>query len=272
MKYTISEMSELLGVTTHMLRNYEKLGIISPEIDKNNGYRYYTVLDTRRFILSRAFHSAGIPLTICADIMNQDYSLEKVTDVFEKQLEAIEWEQIRLKYVKEYLTYQLELLPVLKDQIDKLVIEHFSEPFWYLSFSTDEIADNSRLKQDEKEKWIKAMPGVKWVSKIPHEELIKYSSGVIHYTYGMLCSQSTARELGLKRTENVHIVPAGDYITTLHTKKERGPFTWEDIQTMTTYLRQRGIQSFGDGFSSIIASYRENGEQVNVHKLFVKIL
>ena len=30
-RYTISEMAELLGVTTHMLRHYEKVGIIGPE-------------------------------------------------------------------------------------------------------------------------------------------------------------------------------------------------------------------------------------------------
>ena len=44
MKYTISEMASLLGVTTHMLRHYEKMGIISPEVNEQTGYRYYTVL------------------------------------------------------------------------------------------------------------------------------------------------------------------------------------------------------------------------------------
>ena len=42
MKYAISEMASLLGVTTHMLRHYEKVGIIAPEVNKENGYRYYT--------------------------------------------------------------------------------------------------------------------------------------------------------------------------------------------------------------------------------------
>lgn len=34
MKYTIGEMSQLLGVTPHMLRYYEKVGIIRPETNK----------------------------------------------------------------------------------------------------------------------------------------------------------------------------------------------------------------------------------------------
>ena len=40
-KYTISEMADLLGVTTHMLRHYEKMDIIQPDVNPENGYRLY---------------------------------------------------------------------------------------------------------------------------------------------------------------------------------------------------------------------------------------
>lgn len=54
MRYTISEMAALLGVTTHTLRYYEKMGLIQPEVNRETGYRYYTVTDTRRFNLCRS--------------------------------------------------------------------------------------------------------------------------------------------------------------------------------------------------------------------------
>ena len=44
MRYTISEMASLLGVTTHTLRYYEKMGLIHPEVNEDTGYRYYTVM------------------------------------------------------------------------------------------------------------------------------------------------------------------------------------------------------------------------------------
>ena len=34
MRYTISEMASLLGVTTHTLRYYEKMGLIHPEVNE----------------------------------------------------------------------------------------------------------------------------------------------------------------------------------------------------------------------------------------------
>lgn len=69
MKYTIGEMSQLLGVTPHMLRYYEKVGIIRPETNNATGYRYYSVVDTRRFNLSRALFSSGISLERCSEIL-----------------------------------------------------------------------------------------------------------------------------------------------------------------------------------------------------------
>ena len=51
MRYTISEMASLLGVTTHTLRYYEKMGLIHPEVNEDTGYRYYTVTDTQRILL-----------------------------------------------------------------------------------------------------------------------------------------------------------------------------------------------------------------------------
>ena len=37
MRYTISEMASLLGVTTHTLRYYEKMGLIHPEVNEDTG-------------------------------------------------------------------------------------------------------------------------------------------------------------------------------------------------------------------------------------------
>lgn len=62
MRYTISEMASLLGVTTHTLRYYEKMGLIHPEVNEDTGYRYYTVTDTRRFNLCRELRAAELSL------------------------------------------------------------------------------------------------------------------------------------------------------------------------------------------------------------------
>lgn len=41
MRYTQKDIRQKLGFTRDALRLYEKRGIIQPEIDPGNGYRYY---------------------------------------------------------------------------------------------------------------------------------------------------------------------------------------------------------------------------------------
>ena len=39
-KYRIGEVAKLLGVTTSAIRFYEKMGMVKPEKNVENGYRY----------------------------------------------------------------------------------------------------------------------------------------------------------------------------------------------------------------------------------------
>lgn len=44
-KYRISDVAKLLGITTEAIRYYEDQGIITPTKSEKSGYRYYCVWD-----------------------------------------------------------------------------------------------------------------------------------------------------------------------------------------------------------------------------------
>ena len=269
MKYTISEMASLLGVTTHMLRHYEKVGIITPEVNKENGYRYYTVLDTRRFNLSRILLSCGIPLEQCAMIMGSVPAEEIETILREKEAE-LAMESKRIQYAIKTLVTFREALPMLESGVGKIQVEHLPD-MWRLNLSYVEKAKEDKQLQKEKQHWLACLPAVRWVSRIPFDVLKQFGSGPIEYDFGLMCYVDEGRDLGLKLTSSVERVPGGDYVTMLHRKTDRGPFTWEDITPMTKYLQENNLTFFGDAFSYIQGSRKIDGEQVNYHKLMVKV-
>ena len=270
MKYTISEMAALLGVTTHMLRYYEKIGIIAPEVNEQTGYRYYTVLDTRRFNLSRQLFSAGVPLETCAKLMN-GMPASEIEQTLQHQIEDLRREKERIEIAIRYLQDELELVPVMEYERGKIYIEHL-RPMWRLNLSMMEKADPDPALEQEKQKWLTLMPATFWVSKIPHDELRQFAQGIIEYGYGLMCYEDDARKLGLRRTPYVELVPGGDYAVLLHQKTDRGPWTWEDIRPMAEFLEKRGTNSFGDGFSYVVGSGEKGGVSVNFHKLMVKLI
>lgn len=270
MKYTISEMASLLGVTTHMLRYYEKVGIIAPEVNDQTGYRYYTVLDTRRFNLSRQLFSTGIPLEACAQMMNE-MSCAEATNLLLHQIETLNREKERIQISMRYLQEKIDLLPVIESEQNQIHIEHL-KPMWRLNLSMMEKANNDPFLQQEKQKWLELMPATFWVSKIPHEELRRFDKGLIDYGYGLMCLEEDARKLGLRRSPYVELVSGGDYAVMYHKKADRGPWTWEDIRPMSEFLTTRGKNGFGDGFSYVVDSEKANGISVNFHKMVVKLI
>ena len=43
MYFTTGEFARITGVTKHTLFHYDDIGLFSPEIKQDNGYRYYSV-------------------------------------------------------------------------------------------------------------------------------------------------------------------------------------------------------------------------------------
>jgi DNA-binding transcriptional MerR regulator len=269
MKYTIGMMSELLGVTQHMLRYYEKIGIIKPETNEETGYRYYSVIDTRRFNLCRMLFTAGIPLEQCAEILNgmpQD-DLERLA---EQKIAENKRQIEKIKISNQFLETAKETYAGLECKVGAMYFEYFPR-MWRLNLSQNETPYKDKQLKAEREQWLDCLPAVFWTSRIPRKVLKQFSEGSIDYEYGLMCSEPHALALGLKRSSNVEIVPGGDFLVTLHRKVDRDEYKWSDIKAATDYLQDNGITFFGDAFSNIVASRVEDGKVANYHRLIIKI-
>lgn len=269
MRYTISETAELLGVTTHMLRHYEKVGIIRPETSEESGYRYYSVIDTRRFNLSRSLLASGIPLHQCAEIMST-MPVADVEALIDGKIAEQQRQLERMRIVLQHLKATKEYYATLDEKVGAIWMENHPR-MWSLNLSHNEKPYTEQELRREKEEWLECMPAVTWVSRIRSEVLGQFSEGEIEYGYGLMCYEDDAKALGLRRTQRVEIVPGGDYLVTLMRKTERGPFTWEDIHALTAYMQARRLSFFGDAFSFIAASRIEDGVEANYHVVLAKV-
>ena len=268
-KYSISEMADLLGVTTHMLRHYEKLGIIQPEVNPENGYRFYSVLDTRRLNLSREFLACGIPLEQCAQIMG-DMDGKKAGELFaagiQKQRRQLELSRIAIRFLER----MRDIYVHVPERVNRVWAENL-RPMWRLNVSRNEKTILTDRQREQREEWLNCLPAVYWTSRIRRVTLRQFGSGPIDYEYGLMCYEEDAQALGLEKTEDVEAIPGGDDLVTVHDKRDRGPFTWENLGALTAYIRSEGVSLYGDAFSHILCSRTEAGEIVNYHRVFMKI-
>ena len=190
MRYTISGMASLLGVTTHTLRYYEKMGLIHPEVNEDTGYRYYTVTDTRRFNLCRELRAAELSLEECRELIGAP-TVEQSDAMFNHQIA------------------QLRRRQVLEQDAGRIWVQKFPE-MWRLTFSQEEAADRDKELQQEKAEWLECMPATRWVSRLPRRVMEQFRVGRNEYDYGLMIEADAARRLGLKRTKHVEVVCGGD--------------------------------------------------------------
>ena len=251
MRYTISEMAALLGVTTHTLRYYEKMGLIQPEVNRETGYRYYTVTDTRRFNLCRELRAAGFTLEECKDFLDEPSTA--VTDaMLDRQIRQLERRQVLNRMSIRFLQNTREYYHTLEQDAGRVWVQNFPE-MWRLVLSQEEEARNDPALQAEKAEWLECMPAVRWVSRLPSRVMEQFRVGRNEYDYGQL-------------------VCGGDYLTTVWKKDYRGSFGWDSLETLHAEILRRGFRAVGDTFSSILASREQpDGSIINYHLTRTKI-
>ena len=175
MRYTISEMASLLGVTTHTLRYYEKMGLIRPEVNEETGYRYYTVTDTRRFNLCRELRAAELSLEECRELIGSP-SVEQSDKMFARQAARLRRRQVLDELSIHFLEKMQEQYRTLEQDVGRVWVQNFPE-MWRLTFSQEEEASRDRELQQEKAEWLECMPATRWVSRLPRRVTLKVFTG-----------------------------------------------------------------------------------------------
>lgn len=94
MRCTQKELREKLSVSRDTLRFYEQKGIIDPEIDPSNGYRYYDDWQVNLLWDCKHYQSMGFSLTEILEILKHD-SMDHLRGRVKQRAEDIEAEIVR---------------------------------------------------------------------------------------------------------------------------------------------------------------------------------
>ncbi|MDO5293938.1 MAG: MerR family transcriptional regulator [bacterium] len=103
-RYKIGQLSKTMGVSTHLLKHYEKFNLVSPIKDDSTNYRYYDVGQCTRIITSKKFRNMGFSLKDTAMLVNE-METEAIDDAVDNQIKALE-EQIKELEHQKYLAMQ----------------------------------------------------------------------------------------------------------------------------------------------------------------------
>lgn len=97
---TVGQMSKLFNITTETLRHYDRIGLLKPIVNKENGYRYYSIKEMEKLDLILDAKYLEIPLSNIKDVISND-SIENYIELIDLQEKTIDEKINHLLKIKE---------------------------------------------------------------------------------------------------------------------------------------------------------------------------
>ena len=105
MRYTQKDVCRAFDIKRDTLRHYERLGIIEPQIDEGNGYRYYDDWQINLLWDCKRYQAMGFSLAQIKDILHRS-SLDEVEGMVDDRLLEMErqlrYQEMALRSLREY--------------------------------------------------------------------------------------------------------------------------------------------------------------------------
>ena len=77
-------MSKLFNITAETLRHYDRIGLLNPIVNEENGYRYYSIKEMEKLDLILDAKYLEIPLSNIKDVISND-SIENYVELIDLQ-------------------------------------------------------------------------------------------------------------------------------------------------------------------------------------------
>ncbi|AOR25161.1 MerR family transcriptional regulator [Clostridium taeniosporum] len=120
--FKIGEFSVLTSISIHMLRNYDKIGLLTPKyIDKSTGYRYY---ESNQLPIANqivALKMMGFGLKEIAELQLQEMQIDNLEEILKNKIKVKEQE---VKVIRKQLTQMenaLKDLTTEKEQVLSII-------------------------------------------------------------------------------------------------------------------------------------------------------
>ena len=208
MRYSIGDVSRVMGMTTSALHFYEKEGIIDTPKEES-GRRYYEVADINRLISAKKYRAMGVPLRDIAKQFSADgmTGAQVVARMRQKRDEA---EDMARQY--QGLARDIDrLIALCEDGLASggRVDIRRAEEMLLLQGDAGSWLPRDKHSQATVQRWLEAMPAVSLS--------IYQDEGAEHAAMGLMLPAARAEDFGLREEGHaVRRIPGGMALHVFH--------------------------------------------------------
>ena len=254
-KFKIGDVSKILQISPELIRYYEKIGIISPKRDPENGYRYYTLGDVNRLFDGRWLHAYGFPLDQLSKSLYESERADFESDLADRETD--------IENNIRYYTDLLESIRSFREKVSSLSGEiSFEECIGpEIFFIPYKINDEYIIAKDdiaELKRWAAMIPFVNLTFQLVAP--VDDNRGLaLKEQIGFSIDKSYADRIGFKcdHTKLQHLI-ARKAVHTVFALNEEDDFL-EAVNRIVDMAEEKGYKRTFDPYGARIAQFRENG-------------
>ncbi len=267
-EFSVGKFAKIIGVNAQTLRYYEKLGILKPERDAENGYRRYTDLDVRRVLYCRLYRALGFSLDeiqeyfASSDLKTIGRGIRQKSQDLQQRIEEL----LSLKEQVDYFAAQIERI---EQKPGECWIQTEGEDFYRLTGTRQ----NDLIERKEKEQAVETLqsmvPWTRMTVRIRRESLRSPQGLTFDWGLGILAKQVQGKpvEAELQRFGEYHRTAPMAVTIVRSPQKE---LTVREVEPLLSYVEKEGCRLAGDLIGVLLLPEFEE-EIVHYIKLFAPI-
>jgi len=244
MRYSITDLAELLGITTSGIRYFEKENLI--QVNKEiNGNRYYNVVDVFRLLSYTKYKNMEVPMKM---IIKQFSGEENNHLLIRKRMELSKMKAYeKAKYYQQLadsMEENINSICLIDELLDKY---EFAKSPKILLIYDEECGWISKNRESQKivHQWVKAMPTVQ-LAVIKHME--NNCSN-----FGYIATEEKVKELNLPINLNIKILESTSCLHTIQMVDDELTLNPGVVfEKAMRYAKSRGLEIAGDLIGKIL--------------------
>lgn len=266
MQYKIGDVARILGISPDLIRYYEEKGVVTPQKDPLNNYRYFGTWDINFLIDCLWFKNFGFGIEQVAHIVSRNTYDDLVGNLIQRGDEIeenIRYQELLLQRIRKYS----EGLTTLRDFIGKCDIRRSAEFVRYLNRHNtiyDEAAELQKLSRQ----WLKYMPFSRRYFEVPEGGL---SGEGDDYAWGFSIAMPYVEAFKIDVKPPVRQKPSQLCIHSAFTSTGKDKFTARHLDYILDYAEQNGHKIAGNAFGNLACSVVENGEITGFFEVWLPI-
>ena len=266
MRYKIGDVARILGISTDLIRYYEKKGVVQPEKGASNSYRYYDTWDINFLIDCLWYKNFGFSIDQIADIESNS-TYDSLLDCLDRKTGEIGELAQRYALLHERLLMQQETMRQIEQLIGRCEIAMCPDFIYYLNRHNFEYESDSTL-QTISRRWLKYMP---FSTRYFEFRSDRPQDGDDRYSWGFSLDRHYVDVFQVEYRPPVEHVESRPCLHSAFKSSGKNAFSPRRLDYMFRYARQNGLVPAGNAFGHLVCSVLDNNRLTGFFEAWLPI-